>query len=182
MAGAAVTPYPAGFPCAERDFSTVGAAGVVRSPLEAGASRQRRAFTGLPHRLALSFVMDQPTYNAWLAWVNAHAFDDWITLALPGVAASRAGTTTAPVPVRFVSDLAAELLNVHRLWFWRVRVEAEWMPTAEDLAPVPFGAWIVAGTPGHPSAPDWIIAGKPATPSNANRVLAGTPAAPAGWL
>jgi len=179
-----VITYPDTLPCVSRaeGFTQDGLAGVVRSPAEAGASRQRRAFENLPHRLSLTFVMAQEELADFVAWVNANAWDRWVALALPGIVAARAGTTTARIPVRFTSDLSQEFVAGDGLWFWRVRVEAEWRPSAVALSPAPFGGWVVGGTPGAPSSPDWIIAGRPPTPSNAHRILAGTPAAPSGWL
>jgi hypothetical protein len=130
-----MTPYPPTLPCVSRIEGHAAQldAGLVRSPLEAGNARQRRAHRLMPHRLTLVFVMEQALYAAWLVWVNEHAFDEWVGLTLPGVLASRAGTNTASVPVRFVSDVRAELLPVHRLWYWRCSVEAEWLPLAGDL-------------------------------------------------
>jgi hypothetical protein len=181
---AAVIAYPATLPCVSRveGLSLGLASGVVRSPIEAGATRQRRAHVQLPQTFTLVFVIDQALYAGWVAWMNAHAFDGWVLIALPGVLASRAGADVVPVPVRCTSDLQAELLPVHRLWFWRVRVQAEWMPSAADLVPIAQGAWIAAGSPAAPSSPDWIRAGTPGTPSNANRLIAGTPSAPSAWL
>lgn len=167
--------YPPGLPCVSRieGHSASADPGLVRSPLEAGATRQRRSHRTLPHRLSLVFVMAQDTYAAWLTWINANAFDNWVGLALPGIRASRAGAGTATVPVRFVSDVAAELVPAHRLWFWRCRVEAEWLPLAGDFGPIAFGPWIVATF----TTADWVIAGTPAAPSPWG-VFAGTPAHP----
>jgi hypothetical protein len=76
-----------------------------------------------------------------------------------------------------MTDLQTDLIPVHRLWWWRVRVEAEYVPLASQLVSVPFGPWIVGGTPASPSA-NWIIAGTPAAPSP-DTITAGTPVAPA---
>ena len=132
--------YPASFPCASRveGHSASQFAGLVRSPMEAGNSRQRRSHRVLPHQITLAFVMPQPDYAAWLTWVNAHAWDDWVQMNLPGLTAGHAGTDTAPILVRFCTDLRSELLPAHGLWYWRVRVDCEYQPTDADLAlPVP---------------------------------------------
>jgi hypothetical protein len=178
-----VIAYPATLPCVSRveGHSETAYAGVVRTPMGAGNTRQRRAQRVLPHRLTLVFVVAQELYSDWVAWVNAHAFAEFVGLALPGLAAGRVGADTVTVPVRFVSDVRAELLPVHRLWYWRCSVDAEWLPTSADLLPIATGGWIVGGRPATPSAPNWIIAGGPATPSP-GRILAGTPASPSGWL
>jgi hypothetical protein len=171
--------YPQQFPCPSRieGHSQASSAGLVRTPMEAGNSRQRRMHRVLPTRISLCFVIHQPDYAAWLTWVNANAWDDWVTMKLPGLEASRLGLNTTGIAVRFMTDLQADLLPVFRLWYWRVRVEAEYIPTPDKLLPVPIGDWIVAGTPGNPS-PDWIVAGTPANPSP-NWISAGTPLAPA---
>jgi hypothetical protein len=159
------TAYPGSFPCPSRveGHSAQLAAGLVRTPMEAGNSRQRRTHRVLPHQIALVFMIDQELYASWLSWVNAHAWDDWVTMKLPGLRASLAGTTTTPTPVRFMSDLQADLVPVNRLWVWRVSVAAEYLPLASDFA-------IIDGV--------WIIGGKPATPA-ADDIIAGTPGAPA---
>jgi hypothetical protein len=177
-------PYPSTLPCVSRieGHSAALSTGVVRTPMEAGNTRQRRTQRVLPHQLALVFVMPQEIYATWLAWVNAHAFDTFIDLPLPGLLASRVLADTTPTPVRFISDIQSELLPVHRLWYWRCRVQAEWLPMAGDLAPIAAGQWIVAGTPAQPSAPDRILAGRASAPSNAGTVAGGTPQAPAGWI
>jgi hypothetical protein len=156
-----VIAYPASFPCVSRveGHSAQIASGVVRTPMSSGVSRQRRSFRQLPQQIALAFVIDQSTYAAWLSWVNAHAWEDWVVLSLPGLLASTAGTPTAATAVRFMTDLQAELLNVRKLWVWRVRVSAEYVPLPTDYATFP-GVWIIGATPGAP-APAYIIGGTP---------------------
>lgn len=124
--------YPALLPCASRieGHGALVATAIVRTPMQAGNCRQRRTHAQLPQRLALAFVIDQALYAAWIAWVNTYAYTDFVLMRLPGVLAARAGTDTAPTPVRFISDLQAELVPLHRLWIWRVRVDAEWLPEA----------------------------------------------------
>jgi hypothetical protein len=138
--------YPASLPCVSRTDgpSAVAHAAVVRTPMEAGNTRQRRAHRVLPHRLALSFDIAQDEFAAWLTWCNENAWADFFWLKLPGLIASRAGVNAAPVPVRFVSDLSRELWRGRGLWGWRVRVEVEYQPTPPDLASVPLGDWIIA--------------------------------------
>lgn len=161
----ALANYPGSFPCPSRveGHSQQMAAGLVRSPMEAGNSRQRRSQRVLPTEIALVFVIAQAQYASWLAWVNAHAFDEWINMKLPGLRASQAGTTTTATAVRFTSDIGAELLNVRRLWYWRVRVTAEYLPVLSDF-PVIDGVWIIGGTPAQ-AFPDDVIGGTPAAPA-----------------
>jgi hypothetical protein len=174
--------YPAQFPCPSRieGHGQAISAGLVRTPMEAGNARQRRTHRVLPTRISLVFMVHQPDYAAWLTWINENAFDAWISMKLPGLQASRQGADTALIAVRFMTDLQADLVPVHRLWWWRVRVEAEYIPTPEQLEPVLFGDWIVAGTPRFP-APDWIVAGTPAAPSP-DVISAGTALAPAAVI
>ena len=85
-------------------------------------------------------------------------------MPLPGLVASQEGVNVAATPVRFISDLSQELLQGRGIWYWRVRVDAEYQPTADDLALVQVPTWVSGGRPGSPS-PDWIIAGTPSNPS-----------------
>jgi hypothetical protein len=157
--------YPGSFPCASRveGHSSSASAGLVRTPMEAGNTRQRRAQRVLPHQLALVFVIDQDLYGAWLSWVNAHAWDEWVVMPLPGLRAGVAGTPTSPTPVRFMSDLQAELVPVHRLWVWRVSVAAEYLPLSSDFLALD-GIWIRGGAPVQ-NFPDFVIGGTPAAPA-----------------
>jgi len=160
--------YPSSLPCVSKSdgLTATAYAGVVRTPMEAGNSRQRRMHRVLPHMLSLTWNIAQPTVLAqWITWCNAHAWDEWIAIRLPGLVASRAGENTALTPIRFISDLAQELLQGQGIWYWRLSVTAEYQPTSDDLAPMPgLLGWIAAGTPGAPS-PDWIVAGTPDNPS-----------------
>lgn len=159
--------YPSSLPCVSRaqGLNETAYAGVVRTPMEAGNSRQRRMHRTLPHRLSLTWEMAQTDLAAFLTWVNAYAWDNWVLLDLPGLRASRRSVNVTGTPVRFISDLTEELITGTGLWYWRVRVDAEWQPTTDDLALVPIASWIVAGTPGDPSSDQWIVAGTPGNPS-----------------
>jgi hypothetical protein len=175
------TAYPSSFPCASRieGHSAALSAGLVRTPMEAGNTRQRRTQRLLPHQISLVFMIDQALYGSWLSWVNAHAWDEWITMPLPGLLAGVAQTDTAPVPVRFMTDLQTELLTVSRLWWWRVRVSAEYLPQQSDFM-IFNGVWIIGGSPSTP-ATDSIIGGSPTSPAPIF-TNPGTPAAPTVYL
>jgi hypothetical protein len=138
--------YPSTLPCVSRveGHSAAIAAGLVRTPMEAGNARQRRAHHVLPQTISLVFVVAQADYAAWLSWVNANAYDGWITLLLPGLEASRLGLNTTQIAVRFSSDIQADLVPIHRRWYWRCRVTADYQPPAGVLAPIATGPWIVA--------------------------------------
>lgn len=162
-----MTEYPGSFPCASRieGHSATLASGVVRTPMTAGVSRQRRAYRHMPQQIALVFMIDQTLYAVWLSWVNEHAFEDWVQMKLPGLRASSSGAGTALVPVRFFSDLEAELVPVARLWLWRVRVSAEYLPLAADYLALD-GVWVIPGRPALPE-PAWVLAGTPGAPAPA---------------
>jgi hypothetical protein len=159
------TPYPQSFPCASRieGHSAVLSAGLVRTPMEAGNTRQRRMQRQLPHQISLVFVIAQSLYPTWISWVNANAWDGWVSMNLPGLLAVTPGKPTAPTPVRFMSDLQVELVSAYRLWYWRVRVSAEYLPALADFV-VLNGVWVLGGTPGAPPT-DWILGGTPGAPA-----------------
>jgi len=129
--------YPHLFPCPSRieGHSQGMSAGLVRTAMQAGNARQRRSHRVLSTSVGLVFMVNQPDYAAWLSWVNDNAWSDNVTIKLPGIEASRLGLDTAAIVVRFMSDLQADLLPVHRLWYWRCRVAAEYFPTVETLEP-----------------------------------------------
>jgi hypothetical protein len=157
--------YPLSFPCASRieGHSAAISSGIVRTPFEAGNSRQRRMFRNLPHQVSLVFMVEQALWATWLSWVNANAFDNFFTLKLPGLVAAAKGAHTADVPVRFASDLAAELVAARGLWVWKASVTAEYLPTSSDILALA-GGWVIGGTPAAPSA-TWVIGGSPGSPS-----------------
>jgi hypothetical protein len=123
-------PYPPMLPCVSRIEGHAASlfAGLVRTPMAAGNTRQRRAQRVLPQSLALVFVMPQDILAAWLSWVNKYAFTGFVALRLPGLAASAAGADAVAMPVRFISPIVSELLPAQGLWYWRCRVTAEWLP------------------------------------------------------
>lgn len=169
--------YPDDLPCCSRvdgHTQTIDA-GLVRTPMGAGNARQRRAHKSLAHRITLTFVMAQGDYADWLTWMHENGYSHFFNLDLPGLLAGRQDSGTALVPVRLCSNITAELIPIHRLWYWRARVEAEWMPTAAEraawgwfVAPAwneSTTRWLVAGTPAVPSTPDWVLSGTPEAPS-----------------
>lgn len=131
--------YPSVFPCPSRieGHSQASGAGLVRTDMSAGNTRQRRTHRNLPTLINLVFMVHQPELAAWVSWVNTNAWRDAITIKLPGLEASRLGVDTTSIVVRFMSDLQMDLLPVKRLWYWRVRVAAEYYPTPEQLAVLP---------------------------------------------
>jgi len=155
-------PYPHSYPCPSRieGHSAAISAGLVRTPMGAGNTRQRRSYRNLPHLISLVFVVDQDQYASWFSWVNTYAWDGWIEVPLTGLHASAAGLDVTPTLVRFCTDLQEELIPIHRLWMWRIRVSAEYMPVPGDF-PIVDGGWIIGGTPTAPS-PDNMLAGTPA--------------------
>lgn len=169
--------YPVQFPCVSRveGHSAASSAGLVRTPMGAGNTRQRRAFRNLPQLISLVFIIEQKELASWKSWANAFAWDGWFEIGLPGMHASAAQEDVTPTMVRFCSDLQEELLPVHRLWYWRIRVTAEYLPGAGDFVPVS-DTWIIGGSAASPSA-DWVIGGTAASPAP-DFTNPGTPAFP----
>jgi hypothetical protein len=158
------TAYPVSLPCVSRVEGHNAAldAGLVRTPMGAGNSRQRRNYRNLPHMISLVFMVPQDSWRYWLSWVNANAYDDWLTLNLPGLKAGAAQKDTTPTLVRFCTDIQADLVPVHRLWLWRARVSCEYLPDVDDFQEI--GFWYIGGTPAKPST-TWVIGGTPDGPA-----------------
>jgi hypothetical protein len=150
-------------------------AGLIRTPMESGASRQRRRYKTIPTTFTLSFVVERKDLKAWVGWANTSAYS-WFNMDLTSHKIS--GTACAvPHSVRFTSNL--EMAPITEKYF-RINVTAEMAPDPAASVPVK-NDWIVGGTPGAPSTPDWYIAGTPAAPS-VDVVVSGTPAAPTAHI
>jgi hypothetical protein len=174
---ASVPEYPLQFPIPDRQpYAYQVDMGVVRSEMAAGNSRQRRAFTIMPHALGLSFHLRIEELYFWQSWVNAYAYS-WF---LCPVSTMYAGGPPEPENLRlevlrFTGNLDVQMEG----WDWvAVSVPAELSSDAQAMQPPGgLGGWIVGGTPAAPS-PDWVLAGTPAAPSP-DWVLSGTPEFPA---
>lgn len=178
-----MTEWPRTFPCPLIDgFSAEAFSAVLRTPFQAGNTRQRRIHDQLPHAIRLSWVFKQDDYGAVLNWMNVKAWN-WFRINLPGPLAGVHKSPTWPHIVRFISDIDAKLIHAADGFYWQVGVVAEWMPSTSDFGP---GSpvfrsfdWVIAGTPRAASAPDWIISGTPSARSTPNVYVAGTPDSPA---
>jgi hypothetical protein len=161
--------YPATLPCPLIDgFASEAVAFVVRSPYEAGNSRQRRSNKILPHLFSIEWMMDQATYGDWLKWMNAHGWA-WFELSIPSAMAGAKKLQLMPHTVRLTSDLSTSLVASSKGYYWRISAVIECIPGQDAIGPNgPASAmddWIVAHTPGNPSFPDWYVAGRPGTPA-----------------
>ena len=171
--------YPAIFPVPDRQpYAYSVDMGLVRSEFAAGNTRQRRAYSIMPHMLSLAFHMRVEELFLWQSWVNQFAFT-WIHCP---VSTMYAGQPPDPANMRyeilrFASDLAVAMDGFD--WI-AVTVTAELSNDAHATAPpIGLGGWIVAGLPTTPAA-DWEVAGTPAAPAP-DWILAGTPDNPASF-
>lgn len=164
-----------------RGYGTEAAASVVRTPFQAGNTKQRRLHKQLPHTMSLSWVFTQAQYEDAVRWMNTYAWE-WFTIDLPSALAGLRGKQTVPHSVRFISDFSSRLIRGKLGWYWEVAVTAEWVPPDADFGVHVAGAWIIAKTAADPSTPDWIIAGTSVAPSTPDWITGGTAAAPSSII
>jgi hypothetical protein len=179
--------YPDSLPCPLIDgFGADISAGLIRTPFEGGNTRQRRLHTQLPHIFRMTWIIKQVTdYGTWLNWMNANGWS-WFDINLPSAMAGKQGKELAPHTIRLISDLSTELVPTAKGFYWRVSVQAEWMPAsfASGGNAPPFStrsAWYIARSPSNPSTPDWVVARNPVNPSPDN-VVAGSPGSPSALV
>ena len=180
-----MTEWPKNFPCPLIEGHGAEAyAAVLRTPFQAGNTRQRRIHRQLPHALKLQWVFKQDDYGLALNWMNVKAWD-WFSINLPGPLAGLKKVPTCPHTIRFISDLATDLIRGEKGYYWRVSVTAEWLPEYSDFGTGGLAFmthdWVIAGSPRAASSPDWIIAGTPPAPSTPKVYVSGTPQAPAAF-
>lgn len=149
-------------------------AGVRRTQMDSGNSRQRRKYKTMPTTFSLTFVMTWKQLRTWQAWWNQHAYD-WFNMpavSALGDPASTSRTDCYMHTVRCISNLTISNSNVAA--YCRVQCVIETRSSTQTLAQ---SGWIRAGSANNPS-PDWIIAGDTGNPSP-DWIIAGTPANPA---
>lgn len=170
--------WPTTLPCPLiRGYGTEAVSSVVRTPFQAGNTKQRRLHKQLPHTMSLSWVFSQAQYEDAVRWMNVNGWQ-WFTIDLPSALAGLRGKQIVPHSVRFISDFSSRLIRANAGWYWEVAVTAEWVPPAADFEIHLIGDWIIAHDPVSPSTPDWVIAGTPALPSTPDVYVSGTPDAP----
>ena len=177
----ALPDFPDSLPCVSRidGFQMSSSAAVIRTPFEAGNSRQRRLHNRMPTEIALAWRVENARLAALFAWLNTFGYD-WFNLRLAGLEASRLGAFALKVAVRCMSDIQVTLMQFHRSNYWTLRVTAEYQPPAHVLVPGSTGTWVVGGTPPAPSS-DWVIAKTPPDPAT-DWVIGGTPPDPSGLV
>jgi magnesium-transporting ATPase (P-type) len=122
------TAYPTTLPLPKVEgFSTAVRSGLIKTD-NPSHQAQRRVFTNMPMRFALTFTMTVNTWSVWHGWVMANGFR-WFTMRLPTMYAGLAGTALSPVLIRFVSDPVASTVSLTDV---QIVVQAETAPSAID--------------------------------------------------
>lgn len=170
----AIPKYPATFPYPLlADYAYTIGSGVIRTPMESGAPRQRRRWRNMPHAFNLSFAVKVADLDLWQSWINANGYD-WFEIDLVTNQTGVTNLCASPHYVRFTSDLSVAALTPKVL---KISVNAE-LSQVQAGPPVPdYGVWIIGGTPAAPSL-DFMVGGTPAAPSP-NITNPGVPSAPA---
>jgi hypothetical protein len=173
--------YPESFRCAQiTPYQISVDMGVLRTPMDGGATRQRRVYRTMPHTFSLDFIMTVQELGAWQDWVNVHGYDFFTINKLESMYAGQLGEIASPHSIRFTSNLTID----NPVYGWvRVKVSAELDPlqSANQGPLVPSDAWIVGGSPPAPSDASLAHAGTPAAPAT-DRFVAGSPGHPAAII
>lgn len=145
--------YPTSLPCVSRidGFGMGSAAALLRTPFEAGNSRQRRAHARLPTEITMAWRVANVDLYPLMSWLNVYGFD-WFTIDLAGLEASQVDAFTAPIDVRLMSDIKVSLMQFHRANWWTVTASAEYQPPVEALVPPGVGT-VAIGSPGLGATP-----------------------------
>lgn len=123
--------YPTEFRCAQiTPYSYNVDMGLLRTPMDGGATRQRRLYRTMPHLFALEFVMTVVELGDWQEWVNENAYDWFVMGEIESMYSGQAGVTASPHTIRFTSNLAID--NPVLGWV-RVKVSAELAPLASTV-------------------------------------------------
>lgn len=132
--------YPSNFRCAQiTPYSVTVDMGLLRTPMDGGATRQRRLYRTMPHAFQLAFIMTVQELGEWQAWVNENAYDWFVMPKLESMYAGLAGAIATPHTIRFTSNLTYD--NPAYGWV-SVKVSAELAPIssvveAMAMAPAP---------------------------------------------
>src|SRR6187549_3467750 len=115
--------YPADFRCAQiSPYSLAVDMGVVRTPMDGGNARQRRAYFDMPTLYSLEFVMTVQELGRWQEWANDNAYDYFVIDNLESWQSGKLGRIASPHNIRFISDLTID----NPVYGWvRVKVQAE---------------------------------------------------------
>jgi hypothetical protein len=169
--------YPSQFPCPLIDGFTIDVdSGLIRSK-EGGLPAQRRVAPTMPHSFKCRFFLSIKFWGDWQEWMQNDGHQ-WFIIDLPSVYAGIAKEVTVPHLVRLMSPITIDARTYEHVIASATLELAPSMFKQMATAFVPTGNWIVAHSPGSPSAPNWFVAQTPAAPSIGS-VWAGTPALPA---
>ena len=168
--------YPQSFRLPDVEYSAAVDMGVLRTPFDSGASRQRRRYTWMPTQISVRFVMHYQRKALWLQWWNQNAYD-WFEMAVPDMTVKHATDRCEPLLVRCITDLQINPVGRDHVEITTViELHPAWNAAMAGQGPNQI-CWIIAGTPPAPAA-DTVTAGTPAAPA-VDTVTAGTPANPA---
>lgn len=105
-----MTEYPSTLPLPKVEgFSAMVASGLIKTE-QPTHQAQRRVFSSMPHRFALTFIMSVNTWAQWNNWVVANGYR-WFTMNLPTLYAGLSGTSLSPVLIRFVSEISVTTVS-----------------------------------------------------------------------
>jgi hypothetical protein len=147
--------FPDDLPCVSRidGYQATSASAVIRTPFEAGNSRQRRLHARMPTEIALAWRVSNAQLHPLFSWLNEFGYD-WFNLTLAGIEASQAGVESMPIAVRCMGDIQTSLMQFHRANWWTLRVAAEYQPPVDVLTPAIVEGFAMMYVPLHRVTPD----------------------------
>jgi hypothetical protein len=128
--------YPDSLPCVSRidGYGLMHAASLVRTPFEAGNTRQRRWNKELPSEIQLAWRCSNEQLQPLFAWLNTFGYD-WFQIDLSSPESSMVDEIAVATDIRLTSDLSITLLPIHFQNWWLVTASgASYMPTEPALS------------------------------------------------
>ena len=118
--------FPDSLPCVSRidGLGMSHNAALMRTPFEAGNTRQRRLHVQLTQQVQLSWRCNNDQLHPLFTWLNINGYE-YFRIELSGVESSALEVFKTKVVLRLISDITKNLMRVHRQNWWVLSATAE---------------------------------------------------------